>query len=487
MKRVLMLAYYFPPSKAAGTFRTLRFVRDLPACGWSPSVLTVRAGDYLQNELDPALVAKVPATTTVYRAAAPPFHRWYKRGVEAGKSLLRGNRHPAARPGDLSKGTVPAGSAPMSAAPPMKSAEARPSFRSPLDLAYMFCRTPDIDAGWYVPALLRGLWAVARTRPHVLYATGGPWTTFVVARDLARCTRLPLVLDYRDPWTLNPAVVRSGNVFEKLALGFERTVVRRAGGIVANTDVLRETLVRAHGEPIGRKTVVIHNSYDAADFTSPPPPQEDVFTLSYVGAMYDAHSPEPFLHAVARLAGERPDVRARLRVRLVGAGAARVAQRARELEIADVVVVQEAVPHAEAVRLQRAAHALLLFLTVPSDHSTFVPSKLFEYIAANRPILAVTRGGALDRLLRGREITPWIFAPEDIIGIAHGILNLFERYERGTLPRLRDEVVRGFSGEQAARSLATVLDAAAAGEAPPASATGAPLGAPAAVEEVVAP
>lgn len=498
MKRVLMLAYFFPPSKAAGTFRTLRFVRDLPGCGWSPSVLTVRAQTYLRTEVDPALLAKVPATTHVERVPAPPFHRWYKRLVEVAKRLRRN--------GSAGAGSaVPSPGAAVSAQPPLGAAASRPAAapaaagpipatqdvaaraggRSPLDFVYMLCRTPDIDAGWYVPALLRGLWSAARHRPQVLYATGGPWTTFLIARDLARLTRLPLVLDYRDPWTANPAVVRSGNAFEKLALGFERTVVRRATAIIANTDVLRETLVQAHGEAVERKTVVIHNSFDAADFAAPPPPLEARFTLSYVGAMYDAHDPRPFLQAVACLAGERPDVRSRLQVRLVGSGAPRIARRVQELGLGDVVVVQEPVPHAEAVRLQRAAHGLLLFLTVPSSHSTFVPSKLFEYVAANRPILAVTRGGALERLLRGRALTPWIFAPEDTIGIAHGILNLFERYERGNLPRLPEEVVNGFSGQRAARDLAAVLDAAATGSPLPAAPPGAPAPAVSATVEAV--
>jgi hypothetical protein len=129
-----------------------------------------------------------------------------------------------------------------------------------------------------------------------------------------------------------------------------------------------------------------------------------------------------------------------------------------------VVVVGDPVSHAEAVRLQRAAHVLVLLLTVPSDHSTFVPSKLYEYIAANRPLFAVTRGGALDRLLRSRQLTPWIYRPEDRLGMAQGLLNLFERYERGCLPALPPATIRSFSGESAARALAAVLDAASAGE-----------------------
>ena len=445
MKRVLMLAYYFPPSKAAGTFRTLRFVRDLPASGWQPSVLTVRPETYLASELDLDLLHNVPGAVRVARTPAPPLHRTYKRLHNQAKQWFWRGRTPGmravAKPSSNSVTTTPAGNT---------------------DLLYMLSRTPDIDAGWYAHALARGLGMIACERPDVLYATGGPWTTFLVARDLARLTRLPLVLDYRDPWTANPSVWRAGNSFEKLALRLEKTVVRRANWIIANTDVLRETLITTHGEWVGKRTVVIHNSFDAADYETPEPARESVFTLSYAGALYDAHSPEPILRAVAALIERRPTLRGRFRVRLVGAGAPRVASQVRALGLEDVILVQEPVSHAEAVRLQRAAHALLLLLTVPSDHSTFVPSKLFEYVAARRPIFAVTRGGALDRLLRDRQLTPWIYRPEDTEAMVQGLLHLYERYERDCLPQLSDAVVRGFSGGAAARALAGVLEAAAA-------------------------
>jgi glycosyltransferase involved in cell wall biosynthesis len=465
VNRVLILAYFFPPSKAAGTFRTLRFVRDLPRCGWTPSVLTVHGSTYLPSEVDGALLAKVPPGTAVQRTAAPPFHRYYKRTLEALKALRR-----RAKPGPRAT----AGAAPAAATTP------NAPLGGALDWLYMLCRTPDIDAGWYLPALLRGLWTVARRRPRVLYATGGPWTTFLVARDLARLTRLPLVLDYRDPWTLNPAVVRAGNAFEALALRMERTVVRRAHAIVANTDVLRDTLVQAHGTEIAPRIVVLHNSYDAADYSGPAPAPDPRFTFTYVGALYDAHSPEPLLRGVVQLLAARPELADRFQVRLVGSGAARVRARVAALGLESVVRVQDPVPHAEAVRLQRAAHALLVFLTVPSNHSTFIPSKVFEYVAANRPILAVTGGGALDALLRRRQLTRWIHRPEDTTGIATAVAEILDLHARNALPTLDAETVASFSGERAAERLAAVLAAAATGAALPAEAT-----APAPVEEAV--
>src|SRR5262249_34329279 len=174
------------------------------------------------------------------------------------------------------------------------------------------------------PALARGLRVVRREKPQVLYATGGPWTTFLVARDLSALTGVPLVVDYRDPWTSNPATPRTGSVFENLAHSLEASGARRARVLVANTDVLRDTLLESQGAELCDKIAVVPNSCDASDSASPAPAPEPVFTFAYVGAMYDAHSPEPLLAGLVRLFADAPHWRRRFQVRLVGNGAPRV-------------------------------------------------------------------------------------------------------------------------------------------------------------------
>jgi hypothetical protein len=447
-----MLAYYFPPSKAAGTFRTLRFVRDLPEWGWRARVLTVRPEAYPAADLDINLLHKVPNRTPVVRTAAPPWHRWFKTALLTIRDRLLGRSGPR-------QTDAPPASPPADNVSSMAVASRRRRL-SPTEWIYTLLRTPDVDAGWRLPATLRGLWLILRHRPQVLYATGGPWTTFLVARDLSRWTRIPLVIDFRDPWAHNPATRDRGGFLEALGRRQEASVVRRARRIVANTDVLRDSLIEAHGPGIAEKITVIHNSFDAADYETPQPPREETLTLSYVGSLYDAHSPEPFLRALQRLLQEQPELRGSFRVRLVGSGAPRTNQMVLGLGLDDVVDVGAPVPHAQAVRIQRSSHVLLLFLTVASDHSTFIPSKLFEYVAARRAVFAVTRGGALQRILKSRNLSPWIFDPQDLQGMATGLLEVVQQFQRGSLPSFDDATVASFSGREAARSLAAVLDAA---------------------------
>ena len=457
MKRVLMLGYFFPPSKAAGTFRTLRFVRDLPQFGWRPRVLTVEVSAYPPGDLDAHLLHKVPNEISVHRSMAPPLHRWFKNGLHRLRDLVVGQRRHASQ-----ASLEPTNSTPDSVDSAQSSAEPTATRRgtSFTEWIYTLLRTPDIDAGWRMSATLRGFWLIMRHRPQVLYATGGPWTTFLVARDLSRLTRVPLVVDFRDPWAHNPAVRPRGGMLEGVAKRQEASVVRRACRIVANTDVLQETLTQAHGASVGEKCVVINNSFDESDYEMPEPPQADTLTLSYVGSLYGAHSPEPFLRAVKLLLEKYPDTHGRFRVRLVGSGAPRTNQLVLGLGLGDVVEVGAPVPHAEAVKLQRSSQALLLFLTVASDHSTFIPSKLFEYVAARRCIFAVTRGGALQRILKSRNLTSWIYEPEEIEAMADGLQELVRLHERGALPQFDEATVASFSGRAAAAALAAVLDQA---------------------------
>jgi len=405
----------------------------------------------------------------VHRSMAPPLHRWFKNGLHRLRDTLLGSRashHPpspgvAGRPLDHVEGAPHTASSQGG-----MQASRRPSLTERI---YNLLRTPDIDAGWRWSATLRGLWLIVRHRPDVLYATGGPWTTFLVARDLSRLTRTPLVIDFRDPWAHNPAVRSRGGLLESYARRQEQSVVRCARRIVANTDVLQETLSRAYGVQVAQKCVVINNSFDEADYETSAPSQPEMLTLSYVGSLYEAHSPEPFLRALKLLLDQHPETRGRFRVRLVGSGAPRTSQLVLGLGLDDVVEVGAPVPHAEAVKLQRSSHALLLFLTVDSDHSTFIPSKLFEYVAARRCIFAVTRGGALQHILRNRNLTPWIYAPEDIEAMADGLHELVRLHERGSLPQFDDATVASFSGRAAAQSLARVLDEARGGPLTPAA------------------
>ena len=73
-KRVLFVAYYFPPMGGAGVQRSVKFVRYLPEFGWSPVVVTADASDYevtREFQLDEALAAELGGPVSIHRVHDP--------------------------------------------------------------------------------------------------------------------------------------------------------------------------------------------------------------------------------------------------------------------------------------------------------------------------------------------------------------------------------------------------------------------------------
>ncbi len=163
MRRVLFIAYLFPPIANSGTRRSLSFANHLPDHGWEPTVLTL--ADPPPKTCDAALLGEIRAQTQVERT---PSWAHY-----ASARLAR-------------------------LCAPVKR---RRSVADALDwrLDRLF-QVPDPVASWYPKAVARGLELHRQAPFDLVYASGWPWTAFLVARAIGLKTGRPYVLDYRDMW-----------------------------------------------------------------------------------------------------------------------------------------------------------------------------------------------------------------------------------------------------------------------------------------------
>ena len=386
--RVLVVAYYFPPSGGAGVQRPLKWVRYFPAAGVRPVVLTVRAGAY--PHLDPAMLAEVPPGVEVVRTAAPDPFALYGRatGRSRGEAV-------AARTGTV-------------------GASERPAERAARWLrANVF--VPDARVGWVPFAVARALRLHRRAPFDAVLTTGPPHSAHLVGLALRRAG-LPWLADFRDPWTqihYTGALGRT-RAAGRLDRALERAVLRAADAVVTVSEPLRRDLLALVPEA---RVSVVRNGFDPADFAGEPPPAADGrFELTYVGSLYAV--PHALLDAAARLRGAMPA----LRLRFVGSVPDGFAAAVEARGLGGIVAAEPAVPHADAVGAMRRAALLLLVVEPWSYAAGVVPGKTFEYLASRRPTLGLgppdgeaahilrdTGGGemiaqddaaALDRLLR---------------------------------------------------------------------------------------
>lgn len=437
-RRLLVLAEGFPPLGGSGVQRTTKFVKYLPEFGWRCAVLTGDPERDRPGELDRSLLAEIPEGTIVRRL---PF--WNPAGALFRRLGPRRSTGPVtfnslATP---TEATVPDGAGPL-----------RRAFR----VVRSFLIAPVADGFWYRNRRSRGaaLSFCREVGASAIYVSGSPFSSMLLGLWLKRRTGLPLVVDFRDPWTLFYPELARGLRFH-INRHFERRVLSRADAVVCNHEPMRADFEQIEPGCRGR-CVVINNGFDPADFTGPAPAVEPG-VLAHVGLAWE-DSPHPVLRALAalKLRGELPP---ELRLRFLGGLPPSSIRLASELGVSDALAVEPRVPHSEAASAMRSAGCLLLLLVRSEAGQRWYPGKMFEYLVAGRPILCVAPAGiAADLIIAsGCGVS---LRPEDTAGIERELGDL-ARDPAGWAARHyrpRPEVVRRFDRREQAGRLAEVLD-----------------------------
>ena len=416
-QRVLIVAYNFPPNAMVGTMRTLRLVERLVSEGWDTRVLTVSPKSYGEHEpLDADLTARVPLAV---RVMAPGAWRPVARLQRSIRRLAPGSVAAAPR----------AATAPGAVALPQRSV-----LRRTIDLVDLVTTLPDQESGWIAPAIMRGTALAFGWRPHVLYTTSPPWSAQVVGYGLSRVLRCPWVADFRDPWARGPWREHRPALMMRVWQALEHRVVHHAAAIVLNTRRIRREFLTYYGHDVAAKFHVIPNGCDADEIAPIDRVAPDRFVLLHAGSLYGGRSPLTLMRAIAR-AGERGELPSGFNLVLLGATPdAAALSLIEELDLSAFVHYMPRVTRREGLSHMAAASALLL---LQQGHELSVPAKTYEYLAAGRPILALTEDGATADVVRESGVGV-LAAAADIEAVRLALVEVIALTRTGVAPVPRE-------------------------------------------------
>jgi glycosyltransferase involved in cell wall biosynthesis len=445
-----MLAYPFPPVAGAGTFRTIRFVKYLPEFGWEPIVLTVAPvsvrGEPLDKSLDSAIaediiVHRTPIARPVeslYRLMKPFQPRDYRRSDSNGASRKDSSLAIAFGIGK----------------PNFRSA--RQFGRSLRDLFFM---TPDDSIGWVLPAVRASLNAIRRYRPQVVFSTGPPHTSHLIAVVVKRLTGLPIVNDFRDPWSRsdwhqNEWATLRGRLQGRL----ESICVRNSDHLVLNTTRLQADFEANYGDSLHVRSSVISNGFDPDLVRDVDQilacrrgiPRDDTVRLCHPGTVYGHRNLRGFLSALALLLDSGSSVSFDQIGSIVDRQA--IDENVLRGRLSGVVREHGRLSHSETLR--RMADMDVFVIVQPSTRLR-VPAKLFEMLMFRKPILALTGPGATADIIS--EFDLGIVAnPDDPIAIAEAIMLCARRSMQSSLTGRWQEAYDTFDGRRLTAKLADV-------------------------------
>jgi glycosyltransferase involved in cell wall biosynthesis len=286
---------------------------------------------------------------------------------------------------------------------------------------------PDENVTWNLTADRAAVQLIKRAGIDVLITTSPPVSVHLVGAVAQRATGVRWVADLRDSIVAHPhrrAESRVVRAKEWTGERVARLVARRADGIVAVSDAIAEE-TRGLG-PRGPVTTIANGS-DFDDFDGLEYMSGERFRITHTGSFFGKRDPRPFLTALAR---SGLDVEARF------VGDFRSADRAwaRDRGLDDRLRLLPYAPRREALELQRDSEALLLLIPEAAGRGKGVLSgKVFEYLAAERPILAlVPPDGAAAELIR-KTGAGVVVAPDDVDAIGEALAELERRWREGKL------------------------------------------------------
>lgn len=405
MRRVLMVAYHFPPlAGSSGIQRTLRFVQQLPQQGWAPIVLTANPLAYDQTSED--LLAEVPAQTPVYRAWA----------LNTSKHLAIAGRYMASM------------------------------------------ARPDRWVSWRLAAVPLGMHLIRKYRPELIWSTYPIATAHLIGARLAARSGVPWVADFRDPMAQHgyPADPETWRQFKQI----ETDAIRHAARSVFTTPGAADEYRRRYPEH-ANKITVIENGYDESSFSGAPSASSALepgkFTLLHSGIVYPSErDPRPLFAALGRLKreGVMPADQWSIRFR-ASDNDEMLGELARKHDITDLITLLPPVRYREALGEMLAADGLLVMQGRGCNAQ--IPAKAYEYIRAGRPILGLADpAGDTAGLLRSAGVQT-LAVLEDEAAVEGALRQFSEQLRSGRSSLPSDTVARSHSREARTRELAALF------------------------------
>ena len=357
MKKVLFITYYWPPAGGAPINRILKFYQYLPEFGWEPVILTTEGGDFPFE--DDSLLKEVRPETKIYRSKGLSLHKIFSKVSPKSK-----------------KNFVPYGFTDAS----------KSSFMDKLSRWVKYNFIPDTRFPWYFSTVDKAIKIIKEEKIDLIFSSSPPQTNHIIARKAARKTGLPWVADFRDPWTdvfwlLNNSI--RWKWIHNIDKRIERKTIAKMDAVITVGPSLVEILQRKTSKKIN----MITNGYDDKYFANFHYKPNQKFTITYAGSLSKEQDPVCFFDAL-ELLKDNKDFFENSELLFLGNFPVYLKDLIEKSSYKEKTIFLPYTFYTDS--LESIANSELLLLIVPKtlDNKCIITSKLFDYMGAQRPVLA---------------------------------------------------------------------------------------------------
>lgn len=400
MQKVLIIAYYWPPAGGPGVQRWLKFVKYLGDYNIEPIVYVPENPTYPIT--DTSLLNDIPDAIRVLKQ--PIFEPYGLASIFSKKKTRR-----------ISSGIIQ-----------------KKKKQSLLERTLLWLRgnlfIPDARKYWVKPSIKYLSKYIEDEKINTVITTGPPHSIHLIGLGLKQRLNLEWITDFRDPWTSigYHKKLKLSSVAQKKHKKLEGLVLNTADKIIVTSSTTKKEFSALTQKPIK----VITNGYDEE---LPKCNLDDKFTISHIGSLLTDRNPEKLWKVLAELVDEKVAFKDHLQIQLVGLVGKEVIAAITENGLSSFTKELGYISHDEVVQLQPKSQVLLLVEIDAEETKGIIPGKLFEYLNAKRPILAIgPKDWEAAKIIKETNSGIGLVADDEIV-LKNVLLEWFKLFQKGAL------------------------------------------------------
>jgi hypothetical protein len=426
LKRVLIIAYYWPPAGGPGVQRWLQFVNHLPSFGIQPIVYVPDNPSY--PIIDESLLSQVPEVEILKQPISEPYKlaQFFSKKDTA----------------SISSGLIP-----------------KERKQSLVQKFLLFIRgnffIPDARKSWVNPSVNYLKEYLSNTAVNAIITTGPPHSLHLIGKELKEHLGITWISDFRDPWTSigYHKKLKLTSWARKKHLMLESSVLNKADHILTTSFTTKKEFEALTKKPIS----VITNGYNVSDFNLEAEVTLDTkFTIAHIGSLLSDRNPTALWQALQELIKEYKDFAEAFQLKLAG----KVSE--------DLLVVLESfglkhyssllgyISHQDAFKEMQSSQLLLLIEINAEETQGIIAGKIFEYLLAKRPILAIGPNNWDVSKIINDTASGKVYGYEDKNLLKDYIYNAFQEFKLGKL-QIDSTHIEQYSRERLTKQLSEVI------------------------------
>jgi glycosyltransferase involved in cell wall biosynthesis len=415
--KVLIITYYWPPAGGSGVQRWLKFVKYLQNFDIEPIVYTVDNANYPKE--DKTLLHEVPASIKILKQAIwEPTNLLFWKKKEAQK-------------GDVSNAV-------------------NNGFLSFIRGNFFI---PDPKIFWVNSSVKFLQQYLKENKVDVVISTGPPHSMHLIAHKLKQKNNIKWIADFRDPWSN----LYYNEGFKQLSFAkkknekLENSVFKNADCILTVSNSLKKEF-----DQKAIRVEVITNGFDDEVVTNTLITLDKKFSISYIGLLPKQSNPKLLFKVLSTLCVEDTDFKTDLKLNFIGDISQDVKQEIINYNLLENTNFIGYVSHKEAIEYQKKAQVLLLLIPNVAKSEGILTGKLFEYLTAKRPILAMgPETGDLSEILKNTS-SGVVVGFDNEAKLTSEIRNLYEQYKTGNL-QVNSKNIEQFHRKELTKSLSEII------------------------------